>query len=102
MDKKKVKLAAPDTLIIVAACVLLVAILGWIIPSGSYEYQEMEINGRIRNIAINGTYQEIPKSEVTTTSFLGFFASLYRGCVGAADIIFLILCKIKLKENPGL
>ncbi len=92
MDKKKVKLAAPDTLIIVAACVLLVAILGWIIPSGSYDYQEMEINGRIRNIAINGTYQEIPKSEVTTTSFLGFFASLYRGCVGAADIIFLILC----------
>lgn len=33
VEKKKVKLAAPDTLIIVAACVLLVAILGWIIPS---------------------------------------------------------------------
>ena len=81
MEKKK-KFVAPDTLIIVAACVLLVAILGWIIPSGSYEYVEMEINGRIRNIAINGTYQEIAKSEVVTTTFLGFFAALYRGCVG--------------------
>ena len=24
--------------------------------------------------------------------FLGFFAALYRGCVDAADIIFVILC----------
>ena len=92
VEKKKVKLAAPDTLIIVAACVLLVAILGWIIPSGTYDYQQMEINGRVRNIAINGTYQQIDKSEVTTISFLGFFSSLYRGCVECADVIFMILC----------
>ena len=30
------------------AVVLLVAILTWIIPSGSYDYQDMDINGRIR------------------------------------------------------
>lgn len=92
MAEKKRKLAMPDTLVIVAAVVLLVAILSWIIPSGTYDYQEMEINGRIRNVAIDGTYHAIDKSEVTTTGFLGFFSALYRGCVEAADVIFMILC----------
>lgn len=90
--KEKRKLAMPDTLIIVASVVLLVAILSWIIPSGTYDYQEMNINGRIRNVAIDGTYHTIDKSEVTTTGFLGFFSVLYRGCVEAADVIFMILC----------
>ena len=85
--KRKRKLAMPDTLIIVASVVLLVAILSWIIPSGTYDYQEMNINGRIRNVAIDGTYHTIDKSEVTTTGFLGFFSVLYRGCVEAADVI---------------
>lgn len=48
----------PDTLIIVASVVLLVAILSWIIPSGTYDYQEMNINGRIRNVAIDGTVHD--------------------------------------------
>ena len=91
-EKRKRKLAMPDTLIIVASVVLLVAILSWIIPSGTYDYQEMNINGRIRNVAIDGTYHTIDKSEVTTTGFLGFFSVLYRGCVEAADVIFMILC----------
>ena len=51
------------------------------IPSGTYDYQEMNINGRIRNVAIDGTYHTIDKSEVTITGFLGFFSVLYRGCV---------------------
>ena len=34
-EKRKRKLAMPDTLIIVALVVLLVAILSWIIPSGT-------------------------------------------------------------------
>ena len=54
-EKQKKKIAMPDTLIIVASVVLLMAILSWIIPSGTYDYQEMEINGRIRNVAIDGT-----------------------------------------------
>ena len=101
--KRKRKLAMPDTLIIVASVVLLVAILSWIIPSGTYDYQEMNINGRIRNVAIDGTYHTIDKSEVTTTGFLGFFSVLYRGCVEAADVIFMILCccGTHFKETEG-
>ncbi|MEF9921515.1 MAG: TIGR00366 family protein [Anaerovoracaceae bacterium] len=93
MEKvKKKEFKFPDTLIIVAVVVLAVAIMSWIIPSGTYDYQEMTINGSVRNVAIDGTYHTIDKSEVSPTGFLGFFSALYRGCVDAADIIFLILC----------
>ena len=78
--KEKKKTGNARHLIIVASVVLLVAILSWIIPSGTYDYQEMNINGRIRNVAIDGTYHTIDKSEVTTTGFLGF--SVY--CIEAA------------------
>ena len=73
MEKRKKKLVFPDTLIIVAIVVLIVAVLSWIIPSGTYDYKEMNINGRVRNVAIDGTYHVIDKSKVTTTGFLGFF-----------------------------
>ncbi|MEA4988125.1 MAG: YfcC family protein [Anaerovorax sp.] len=90
--KEKKKRKMPDTFIIVAAVVLVMAILSWVIPSGTYDYQDMDINGRIRSVAIDGTFHYIDKSETTPTGFLGFFSALYRGCVNAADIIFLIFC----------
>lgn len=60
MNEKK-KFVMPDSLIIVAAIVLLMAILSWVIPSGSYEYHDVDINGTIRSLAIDGTYHEIDK-----------------------------------------
>ena len=48
MNEKKKKIVMPDTLIIVAAVVLLMAILSWVIPSGSYDYHEVDVNGTIR------------------------------------------------------
>lgn len=87
-QKKKFKL--PDTYVIVAFIVLIVAILSWIVPPGAYEYEQVDINGTMRNIAIDGTFQYIDKTDTISTGLLGFFASFYRGCVKAADIIFII------------
>ena len=78
--KRKRKLAMPDTLIIVASVVLLVAILSWIIPSGTYDYQEMNINGRIRNVAIDGTYHTLINPKLPQPDSLDF--SVY--CIEAA------------------
>ena len=88
---KKKKIAMPDTLIIVAAIVLLTAILTWIIPSGTYDYKEVNINGTVRNVAIDGTYHVIDKADVVTTGFLGFLEH----CIG--DVLmqqtsFLLFC----------
>ncbi len=87
--KKKVKL--PDTWLIVFGILLIMAILSWIVPSGTYDYEKIDVNGTTRNVVIAGTYHQIDKSETTRTGLLGLFAALYQGCVSASDIIFVIL-----------
>jgi len=88
-DKKR-KLAMPDTYIIVGFIVLVMAALTWVIPPGSYDYREVDVNGRMRSIAIDGTFHYLDESESNPTGFLAYFKSLYTGCVDAADIIFVI------------
>ena len=88
----KKKRAFPNTWIIIAAMVAIVAILSWIVPSGSYDYEQVDVNGTMRNVAIDGTYHVVDKSETKPTGFLGVFAALYSGCVSAADIVFVIMC----------
>lgn len=88
--KKRKHLAMPDTYIIVAFIVLVMAALTWVIPPGSYDYQEVDINGSIRNVPINGTFHYLEPSKSNPTGILSYFKSLYTGCVDAADIIFVI------------
>ncbi|SHI35376.1 Uncharacterized membrane protein YfcC, ion transporter superfamily [Dethiosulfatibacter aminovorans DSM 17477] len=88
--KKEKWFVMPDTYIIVAVIVLVMAILTWIVPPGSYDYQEVDVNGRMRTIAIDGTFHYLDKSEANPTGFLDYFKALYMGCVDAANIIFVI------------
>jgi uncharacterized ion transporter superfamily protein YfcC len=88
--KKKRKMVMPDTYIIVAFIVLVVAALTWVIPPGSYDYRELEINGRMKSIPVDGTFHYLDAAEARPTGFLAYFRSLYTGCVSAADIIFVI------------
>lgn len=87
---KTSRFAMPDTYIIVAVIVLVMAALTWVIPPGTYDYHEVDVNGRMRSIAIDGTFRFLPESEANPTGPLAYFASLYTGCVDAADIIFVI------------
>ncbi|MCG6949229.1 MAG: TIGR00366 family protein [Acidobacteria bacterium] len=90
VPKKKSRLVMPDTYIIVAFIVMVMAALTWVIPPGTYDYHEVDVNGRMRNIAIDGTFHYLDESEANPTGFLAYFKSLYTGCVDAADIIFVI------------
>ena len=81
----------PDTWLVVFFILVVIAILTWIVPSGSFDYETIDIDGTARKVAIAGSYHEISKSEVSATGLLGLFASLYEGCVSAADIIFVIM-----------
>lgn len=89
-EKKKRKF--PDTWVILAVMVAIFAALSWVIPSGSFDYKQENVNGTMRNVAVAGTYHRIAKSDVSPTGVLGTFSALYTGCVNAADIIFVILC----------
>ena len=86
--KKKIKL--PNTYVIVAGIVLLMAILSWVIPPGTYDYEKIDVNGSMRTVAIDGTFHYIDKSETSPTGPFGYFTSFYKGCISAADIIFVI------------
>lgn len=90
VQKKKFKM--PDNWIVVFIMVAIVAILSWIIPPGSYDYEQKEINGTMRNLAIDGSFHYLDKSEASPTGFLGTFSALYSGCVEAGGTIFMILC----------
>lgn len=90
MKTAKRKISLPDTWIIVFLIIVLMAVLSWVIPSGSYDRETIDVNGTSRSVAIDGTYHTVDKSEVMPTGFLGVFAALYQGCVSAADIIFVV------------
>ena len=81
----------PDTWLVVFFILVVIAILTWVVPSGSFDYETIDIDGTARKVAIAGSYHEISKSEVSATGLLDLFASLYEGCVSAADIIFVIM-----------
>lgn len=51
------KLRMPHTLVIVSSLILLVLVLSWIVPSGTYQREEKEG----RQITIPGTYQRVDK-----------------------------------------
>ena len=88
----KKKREFPNTWLIIAIMIAIVAILSWIVPSGTYDYESVDVNGTMRNVAIAGTYHTIDKAEAKPTGFLGVFSALYQGCVSAADIVFVVMC----------
>ena len=90
-ENKKKGFKLPNTYVIIAIVVLVFAILSWIVPPGTYDYEQVDINGTMRNIAIDGTFHYVDEAEQVKTGFLSYFASFYEGCVSAADIIFVIL-----------
>ena len=81
----------PDTYIIVAVIVLVMAALTWVIPPGTYDYREVDVNGRMRSIAIDGTFHYLARvANPTRRGPSPISSPLYTGCVDAADIIFVI------------
>lgn len=80
----------PDTYVIVAAIVLVMALLTWVIPPGTYDYQEVDINGKMRTVPVDGTFHYLDVADANPAGPLDYFKSLYTGCVDAADIIFII------------
>ena len=48
----KRKLHMPDTWLVVFAIVAVMAALSWVIPSGSFDYQKVDVNGTMRSVAV--------------------------------------------------
>ncbi len=82
-EKKKFNL--PHTFIILFAIIVICALLTWIIPAGSFDYQE---NADGRQVAVAGTWHEV--DDVSPVGPFRVFELVYEGMVDAADISFLV------------
>ena len=92
MSTEKKGFQMPNTWLIVFGLIVIMAVLSWIVPPGSFDYQKVDVNGTMRNIAIAGSYHPVDPATAQPTGFLGAFAALYQGCVKASGVIFVILC----------
>ena len=75
LAKKKFHL--PDTYVIVALVVLLMVVLSWIVPPGAYDYEKIDVNGTMRNVAVDGPFHYIDPAEATRTGLLSYIASFW-------------------------
>lgn len=84
---RKIKLKIPHVYIILLSIALVFAVLSYIIPAGQYEMKTIDVNGVERQVIDPDTFKYIEK---TPESVLGYFTSLHRGLVAAAEISFFI------------
>lgn len=61
------RLKAPDTTLIIFAIIVLASILTWIIPAGSFQKTEMEVEGvGTREVVVPGSYERIDRDANAT------------------------------------
>ncbi len=59
MNGSKKNFTMPNTWLIVAALIALMALLSWVIPPGSFDYHRIDVNGTLRNVAVAGSYKPV-------------------------------------------
>ncbi len=78
----------PNTVTLLACIVVLVTILTYIVPAGTFDRAVDEVTGR--TLVVPGTYSVI---ESTPVSFMFMMSSFYRGVVDAASLMaFVFTC----------
>jgi uncharacterized ion transporter superfamily protein YfcC len=102
MSRRRFKV--PHVFVLLTGVILVCAVATWIVPSGSYERQTREVDGRERTLLVPGTYRHIDKhyslqgavlgdeadGKASPVGLQGFLTAVPRGMEAAADIIFFI------------
>jgi len=98
------RIKVPHVFTLLTGVVLFCSVLTWILPSGEYERQTIQVGQLERNVIVPDSYARIPKhyslkgtvfgdgSEGTASpvGLEGFLSAIPRGMEAAADIIFFI------------
>mgnify|MGYP006784443727 CR=1 FL=1 len=80
----------PHTYAIISAVIIIACILTWVIPSGTFEYETMVINGVERSVPIEGSFHFIEKTAESKVGFMGFLTSFQDGIIYNSDLMALI------------
>ncbi|RQW28552.1 YfcC family protein [Rhodobacteraceae bacterium CH30] len=78
----------PDVYLILAVFILLMGLLTWLVPAGSYEREIRETLLGMREVVLPGTYQEVAASPV---GFMQLVTALPDGLSSASEIVFMTL-----------
>lgn len=81
------KLAIPHTYVIVFAFIVAAALLTWILPGGEFDRENVDVNGTVREVIVEGSFHPAEKHPQTWQ----VFSALFDGFAGKADIIVFIL-----------
>lgn len=81
------KLKIPHTYVIVFSFIILAALLTWLLPGGEFERAQVDVNGTIREVIVEGSYHPAEKHPQTWQ----IFSALFDGFTSRADIIVFIL-----------
>ncbi|HKT61716.1 MAG TPA: hypothetical protein VJQ46_16785 [Gemmatimonadales bacterium] len=79
------RLRLPHPLILLVLCIILAAVLTWVLPAGEYERREDSETGR--RVVVAGTYHQVPASPVDA---FGTLVAIPKGMEDAASIIFYV------------
>jgi uncharacterized ion transporter superfamily protein YfcC len=75
----------PHPLALIVACILIAAVLTWVLPAGEYRRREDPAAGR--SVVVAGTYAPVPSRPVTPFQAL---VGIARGMTDAASVIFFV------------
>ena len=98
------RIKVPHVFTLLTGVILFASLMTWVIPSGSYEREAMQVGSLERNVIVPDSYSETPKhyaldgillsnsvdGAASPVSAQGFLSAIPRGMEAAADIIFFI------------
>jgi len=76
----------PNVFVIVFFLIIIAAVLTWVLPGGSYEREQIEINNTQRTIVVEGTYEK----KEANPQILEIFTAPLKGFIKLAEIIGFI------------
>lgn len=70
------RLRIPHTYVLLFGILCLAAALSWLVPGGQFQREQKEVNGQLRELIVEGTFEKVeavPQSwQVLTAFFIGF------------------------------
>lgn len=77
----------PDTIVLVFYMVLMAAALTWVVPSGEYVRETVEVDGRFKEVVVDDSFHYVERSP----QLFSVFFALFDGFVDKADVIVFVL-----------
>ena len=97
-------LRIPHVFALLAIVIFVAGLLSYVVPSGTFQREEIQVGSLTRTVVVPGSYQPIPKNyslkgifldddvagKATPVGLMGFLTAIPRGLEQTADIIFFI------------